>query len=183
MSDINNPVTYGRYTIRAMKVSSGWQARAFRNMNIASQIENANTRDAAILMVKAHLDDASAVERATRGPDGYPTSTTVRAALDQIQMTDGQLNMLNAHLDAPNHTLTATQLSQAAPYRDYQAANIQYGLLGRLLAEEMGWHPDKRNDGTPVWTTALATDANADEAGEGQFRWQLRPQIVHALRP
>ena len=52
--------------------------------------------------------------------------------------------MLEAHLDAPEQILTATQLAQAAGYDDYVVANAQYGTLGRALAEKLEWEPGQR---------------------------------------
>lgn len=186
-SNKQDTINYGRYSIKTIQAGGGWQARAFRGMKSAGPVQAADTRDAATLAVKAYLDETGASERASRGADGYPASATIRDAIDRIRMTDGQRNMLNAHLDAPDHVLTATQLSQAAPYRDYHAANMHYGLLGRMLAEEMDWEPRKRKDGTPVWTYALANDAD-DESNsavgqsEGEFRWRLRSEVAEALR-
>lgn len=185
MASPTTSVNYGRFTIKVMKAHDAWQARAFRGDQVASDISGGETAEAAILAVKAALDEAAARERASRGADGYPAAATVRAALARIQISDGQWSMLKAHSAAPDQILTATELAQAAGYKDYQAANLQYGLLGYALAEEMAWTPDAREDGTPVWTYALATDADEDRhqssQGEGGFRWRLRPQVIEAL--
>ncbi len=95
--------------------------------------------------------------------------------------------MLDAHLDAPNHILTATQLSAAAGKDGHEYANLQYGLLARALAEEMDYTPaERRADGSTIWTFALATgidpDLAADAEATPEWRWKLRHEIVEALR-
>jgi hypothetical protein len=176
----NDPITHGPYTIKTVKTGETWQARAFRGDHIASGIHRGSSREEALLAVKAELDAASAAERAARGPDGYPTVDAVEGGLSRIwrHTTPAQQQMLAAHLGAPGCILTATQLAAAAGYADYGLANLHYGKLGRMLAEEMDWHP-----GTEMWTFALATDANAAPGAEmatGEWKWQLRPEVVEA---
>ena len=179
-------VIHRRHSIKTMKSGDGWQARAFRGMAAIGETVTAPTRDSAVLVVKRQLDEAAAKQRTMRGADGFPTVDEVRAALPHLKCNKAQDAMLAAHIHAPDHVLTATQLAQAAGYDDYVVANAQYGLLGRALAEELDWEPQKRKDGNPIWTLALATDADgkARETGEeiaGHWRWKLRPEIVAAL--
>lgn len=179
--------TYGRYLIKAIKSGPDWQARAFQGMQIASGVEFADTRDAAIAAVKGTLDAARAEEQEVRRRTGYPSVAAVAAALRAIRITPGQEKMLDSHLAAPDRIFTATQLADAAGYENYQAANMQYGLLGRKLAEELEWEPAERDGDAPVWTFALATDADdeARVASSGgrwtaEWRWRLRPELVEA---
>ena len=92
-----------------------------------------------------------------------------------------QRDMLEAHFRAPNYTLTATQLAQAAGYSDYSTANLQYGLLGKTLAARLSFQPEKRNDGSRIWTTVIAT-GNPDLPEDTHFQWIMRPQLVEALK-
>jgi hypothetical protein len=136
--------------------------------------------------VISYLDQEAALENNTRSKTGVPSPAAYRAAFDAIgPLQRYEDDMLTAHLAAPGYVLTATELAAAAGYDNYQGANRWYGELARKIAEELEWSPAKRPDGTPMWTTALATDAN--EAGDehelesGHFRWRLRPEVVEAL--
>jgi len=95
-------------------------------------------------------------------------------------ITDGQHKMLAAHYAASGHKLTATELAEAAEYPSYSAANLQYGLLGRTLGSWMSLKPEKRLDGSPVWTTILAL-GSPDSPDDGQFEWVMRPELARAL--
>ena len=179
-------VTHRRHSIKTMKSGDNWQAKAFRGKTAIGEIVTAPTEESAILMVTRQLDEAAARQRAKRGADGFPTVDEVRAALPHLKFNRAQGAMLAAHVKAPDHVLTATQLAQDAGYDDYVVANSQYGQLGRALAEELDWEPPMRRDGNPIWTLTLATDADgsAREEGEdvsGHWRWRLRPEIVSAL--
>lgn len=186
MPNKSQEVIHRRHSIKTMKSGDGWQARAFRGMAAIGEVVTASTRESAILVVKGQLDEGAGKQRALRGADGFPTVEEVRAALPHLKCNKAQDAMLDAHLHALDHILTATQLAQAAGYDDYVVANAQYGLLGRALAEELDWEPQRRKDGNPIWTLALATDADgkAREEGEdvtGHWRWKLRPEIAAAL--
>lgn len=179
-------VDYRRHSIKTMKSGDAWQAKAFRGTVAIGEAVTAPTRDSAILVVKRQLDEAAAKLLAMRGTDGFPTVEEVCAALPHLKYNKAQDAMLAAHLQAPDHVLTATQLAQAAGYDDYVVANAQYGQLGRALAEELDWEPQEKTAGKTVWTFTLATDADgqAREEGEeiaGHWRWKLRPEIAAAL--
>ena len=105
--------------------------------------------------------------------------------------------MLKAHLEAPDHCITATELAAAAGYANWSAANLQYGLLGQAVAQDLNFNPRRRGDGTTIWTTTLADAAghlsdDLDPASlhrtmerredDAHFEWTMRPQVVEALR-
>lgn len=190
MPTSSEPVSYRRCLIKTIQRGAGWQARPFRNAGAVGPVEHGATRDEAISAVKASLDSALLEELSRRTPDGYPTADWVLDAFEQIKVSKQQALMLAAHLAAEDHTLTATQLAQAADYKSYEAANSQYGRLGRCLAEEMEWEPAPSADGKPTWTFALATGCYGDTEGvpkDGEhesphWRWCMRPQLVEVLR-
>ena len=111
-------------------------------------------------------------------------------------MPDSYHAMLRAHLRAPDHLISATRLAEAAGYAGYEGANLHYGKLGYAIADEIGFAPPKRADGTEIWTCAIARDPSLDtefpdtsfldaimrNADAAHFEWQLRPQVVAALR-
>jgi hypothetical protein len=180
----------GRYVIKSMQqTSGGWAARAFRGQKTIVDVRGEETQQAAITAVKLKLDAIRSRRRGLRGSDGYPNSDEVREALEAMSpaITKPQWDMLDAHLAAHDHILTATEIALAGGYANYGAANIQYGQLGRTLAEELEWEPPIV-DGVRTWTSALATgtgqdgSAGPDPSAKGHWRWKLRKEIVEALQ-
>jgi len=95
-------------------------------------------------------------------------------------LSDGHFAMLKAHCRAPNQSLTATELAGAAGYANYSAVNLQYGLVGKLLWEELPTKLPIGSDGNPIYTFALAE--SGDRTGpEAQWVWRMRPELVAAL--
>jgi hypothetical protein len=93
------------------------------------------------------------------------------------------LVMLRAQYRAPSHTITATQLAQAAGYKNYNAANLHYGTMGRLIALQLSFSPDKRKDGTERWWKALSYEADGDDdTADAHFKFVMRPELVSALQ-
>jgi hypothetical protein len=89
--------------------------------------------------------------------------------------------MLKALFSAPNRTLTATQLAAAAGYTSYASANEKFGKLARMVAEDLGFVPDQRPDGSPIWTLTLASaDPNWRE-DDREWRWAMRQQVADCL--
>lgn len=94
------------------------------------------------------------------------------------------LVMLQAQCRSPASTITATQLAAAAKYANYNAANLQYGLLAMQVAAALGYTPvEKHADGSPCWWTTLSY-SNEHKAEEitGHFQFIMRPELVTALR-
>lgn len=76
--------------------------------------------------------------------------------------------------------ITATELARAAGYAHYSAVNLQYGLVGKMLWEELPTQLDTGPGGEPIYTSALA--APGDRAGpEAHWVWRMRPEVVGAL--
>lgn len=77
---------------------------------------------------------------------------------------------------------------RAAGKGSFEYANLQYGRLGRELADEMEFTPAESSAATnqPIWTFTLATGTrDATEAQPSdeyvEWRWKLRPEVVEAL--
>ncbi len=96
-------------------------------------------------------------------------------------ITDRYRAMLKAHYQADEHTLTATELASAAGYDNYSAANLHYGMLGKLLGAHLPIEPEKRDDETPIWTTILA-EGDPERTEEEHYRWIMRAELVQALK-
>ena len=96
-------------------------------------------------------------------------------------LSDGHRAMLRAHYRAPSRCLTATQLADAAPYENYSAANLQYGMVGRMLWEELPTKLPIGTDGQPIYTFAIAEEGDRNRT-EDQWVWRMRAEIAEALK-
>jgi len=183
--------THRRHTIIATRSGDVWRARSFRGKTPTSTVCVAAGELDAVDLVRAELDEGSAREVAARGANGFPTSGHFLEAFEIVRcdISQNQLAMLYAHADAPDQTMTATQLAAAAGKPGYEFANLQYGKLARLICEEMDFTPPQRRaDGAPIWTFGLAVGAddreelsNTDPEMSGEWRWRLRPEVSQAL--
>lgn len=122
-----------------------------------------------------------------------PFSATPIATVDQfksalLSMRDADLpgsylTMLRAQCRSVDATITSTKLSQAADFKNFNAANLHYGTLGRGIAEHLGYNPPQRADGSRMWWTTLSyTAEEVSEAETGHFQFIMRPELVAALR-
>lgn len=108
-------------------------------------------------------------------PRSLPTMESYVKAFTHIRekLSDGQIAMLRAHLQAPAFSLTARQLADAAGYPSFRSANLQYGIVGSLLRKEL------RYDGPGQRSSVLASFS---KKGDEEWLWTLHPPVVAALR-
>ena len=68
-----------------------------------------------------------------------PSVSDYVAAFRAIEprITAKQRQMLVAHHAAPARVISARRLAQDVGFEDYQAVNLQYGLLAREIAREL----------------------------------------------
>jgi len=91
-------------------------------------------------------------------------------------------DMLVAQYQAEDHVITATQLSEAAGYANYNAANLQYGTLAKHVAGHLGYLPPKRTNGERMWWFTLSDgNKNIEEADDNHFQFIMRHGLVKAL--
>lgn len=193
MPSLTQDEEWGRFTIRSAKFDAQFRAVALLDGKGASETIAAQTREAAVALVKSQVQEQRSREREAWDTDGIPPPASYRQAFEKLgPLPDGHRKMLEAHYSAPNHNITATRLAEAAGYANWNAANLQYGTLAFQVAEELGFEPPKRQDGTEIWTMTIATgrlDLNDDMLSESMkrplehqhFEWTLRPQVVEAL--
>lgn len=188
---------YGRYEIKSGPLGATWGANAFRRKLLVAKAVGAS-REAAVASLKDNLDSLAQGERAGRDGEGAPSAPVYEAAFAHLipDMPESYVAMLRAHLAAPDHLISATRLAQAAGYAGYEGANLHYGKLGQRVAEEIGFDPPRRQDNTEIWTCAIARDpaletdypdtsmleALTRSFDDLHFEWQMRPQVVTALR-
>jgi 5-methylcytosine-specific restriction protein A len=112
-------------------------------------------------------------------PDDTPQTKKVKytteayiAAFRKLNIAPHYFKMLQAHYYSPDRTMTATQMAKAMGYINFNAANLHYGKLGKLVGETMGW--------VPVPDTTLYVLAEFEKLGH-EWHWIMRPQVAHAL--
>jgi len=121
--------------------------------------------------------------------DTGPIATTeeftaaLLATRDWIGISSTQLQMLQAQCRAPEATITAAQLATQLSFKNFAAARLQYGTLARAIAEKLGYAPPQKGKGPVRWWFALSIAYDGeDDAGDGEFKWIMRPELVAALR-
>lgn len=172
--------TYKNFSLVAAFHKGTFRGRAYKNGETQFEVEGSDLEDV-IATLRSKADDilTALSRRREKQPISSPEYVAAMRTILK-NLSDGQLAMLKAHYYAPNRTLTATQLAEAAGYQNFSAANLQYGLLGRWLAEELLCVLPARDDGTPIYTFALATSPEAGQS-EHEWQWALRPEVAAAI--
>lgn len=93
-----------------------------------------------------------------------------------------QLQMLQAQCRAHESTISPSRLAQDLTFKTAAAARLQYGALGRAIADKLGYAPPQKGRGTPCWWFTLSTLREAPDLRDDQFEWIMRPELVTALR-
>ncbi|NKE47823.1 hypothetical protein HB662_23810 [Roseomonas frigidaquae] len=163
-----------------MMVAKGARAQPFHGQK-ALPPSSAATVAEAIRVVREALDARDAASLADRR-DSIPTGQEIAAAFaaHRDKVTPAHRRMLQALRQAPAG-LTATQLAAAAGFAGHEAANLRFGQLGRIVAEDVGYVPPLRaSDQKPVWSWTLA-DGEAGDTRGSQYCWTLRGEVAEAL--
>jgi hypothetical protein len=172
---------YRNFSLVAALRNGKFRGRAFKAHEPQFDVEGSSVQDALDLL-RRQVDEV--LEDLVRQRELEPvTNPEYLAAFNSIRdrLSDGQRAMLKAHYNAPDRTLTATELATAAGYESYSAANLQYGFVGKWLHEELLCPLPKRDDGTKIYTFALATGLD-DGKVEVEWRWVLKPEVATALQ-
>ncbi|HQU44294.1 MAG: HNH endonuclease [Planctomycetia bacterium 21-64-5] len=106
-----------------------------------------------------------------RVDDGRSADQYIAAFGKIANVTDNQIQMLRLHYHAPARTTTASQMARAIGYGHYSVANAQYGRLGRVVGNALGYNPKQ------VQLATLVTF----EKRHGEWHWLMRPQVAEAL--
>jgi hypothetical protein len=109
-------------------------------------------------------------------PAPLPSVADYKAALSAVQMSDGQRDMLRAHYLAPNHTITSTELADAAGYKGWQGANLQYGLLGKKLRDILNYFDNYGQE-----SYVIAQFYEPGSRGNTDWLWGMHPNVIEAL--
>ena len=94
-----------------------------------------------------------------------------------------QLQMLQLQCRSPDCTISASEMTDRLKFRNIAAARLRYGTFARAVADRLGYAPPKRGKGSPCWWFTLSTARGAaDDEGDGNLQWTMRPELVAALR-
>ena len=102
------------------------------------------------------------------------------SALKTISITDKQKLMLKAHFEAPNRSISYTQLAEAAGYEDYAVANRQYGQLGKDIGQEVGFQfaDSESRPGEKFYSSAIGMP---NSYTTGDFQLVMHHELAKAI--
>lgn len=109
-----------------------------------------------------------------------PSPGEYARGLDAItpRMSGLQRRMLIAQYYAPYRSVTVKQLAQLANVSGgWRSVNLQYGRLGRMFCEEIGFTLDNWPGGSPDWWSIWSLGYRASEG----FVWEMLPQVAEVL--
>jgi uncharacterized protein YPO0396 len=174
MKDKRQTIDYRRYQLVACGTENDAKCWAWRDGNAIFKA-SANSMDAAIQAIKIQIDqdigelDTESKRMAVAFEDIFPS------------LSAAQVAMLQANYRAPERTITADELAKVAGFKNHNAANLQYGLVGKAIHELTRCELQKDGNGAVLMTSAIAI--GLDKASEdGQFRWKLRDDVASALK-
>jgi len=174
---------YRKHRILAAYKDGKLHGRTWKNKDlIFDEVLELDDVISAIALLKQNIDDSFSERRKKRGkasPKAQEYIDAFRANLGDIH--EGQLKMLQAHYKAPNRMLTATQLADAAGYKKFNSANLQYGLLGEMLNEELCMELPQHENGAAIQTFVLATGTEEATSIDEQWLWIMRPEVAEAI--
>jgi hypothetical protein len=102
-------------------------------------------------------------------------------ALEEISISEKQKLMLEAHYKAINKSITYTDLASSAGYDDFTVANSQYGKLGRLIGEAVGFefvNLDKDGD-RKFYSSSIGMP---NSYTEGDFQLVMHHELAKAIK-
>lgn len=172
---------HGRYVIRTMVSGGKVRARAFLGREAVADAEGICVDDA-LRAMRAALDERDTRRRAARR-DGIPTTEEFADAFSPRPEPEDRRAPLA-------HAGRTPRRAGADANRDRDRRRRRVCLLhGRELAtrdagvaDDLGHQPNRRADGSPIWTMTLATGADPGRGeDDGRWRWRMRPQVAECL--
>jgi hypothetical protein len=116
----------------------------------------------------------------SEGPEDQPpvpSPARYAKALSELQsrLSQAQRALLVAHFRAPDRTATARQLAAAAGLSNWRAVNSQYGRLGTMLREALGYAEGGQK------SYIIASFVRPGVAGNAEWLWVMHPELASAL--
>lgn len=107
-------------------------------------------------------------------PQLTPTSIAYAKGFAAIApLHENHLAMLRLHYRAPNRIRTATQLAEGVSYENFNAVNLQYGLLAARLGEAMEF--------ADADLSLLVEFTEPHTQNNEHWTLQMRPEVAAAL--
>ena len=168
---------HGKYRLVADRLGNACAVCAYLGGRMLHE-GRARSIEEAVAEARGWLDEHERELRAQRR-SGRPTVEEYRRALTLVPFGAEHEAMLRAHARAKRRTVTAEELAAAGGYADGEAASRDYGRLGRLIAEFIGFTPPApEQSGQPLWTAAIAAPRRRED---GSWSWVMFPEVVEAL--
>lgn len=108
-------------------------------------------------------------------PEFVPSVADYVAAFKQIEtkMTENQRKMLVNHYASSGHVTTSRNLAHSVGFKDYSAANVQYGRLATMLSDTFGF----------AWRGVSILELFVPPGAATNTEWLLvlRENVAHAL--
>jgi hypothetical protein len=107
-----------------------------------------------------------------------PSVADYAAAFQAIEgrITPKQRELLLLHHRAQARVTSATRLAEAVGFENYNAVNLQYGLLARQVADQLGIDLNES-----VVAGVLVDFVDPGFAANEHYLWVLRPNVAQAL--
>jgi len=112
--------------------------------------------------------------------DNYETSLTQEDfinALNEIQLTENEFNLLGVLYKNKNQSLTGGELQEYFDAKSTGATNLTFARIAEKIANYTGVFPVKRDTGKFRWWSLLAI---GEKLGT-HYAWQLKPEFAAAL--
>lgn len=108
-----------------------------------------------------------------------PGTADYKRALSEVRPTDKEMRILRFHAAQAKRSvcmrlIAERVLSSVQP----TSANLAYGQLAHRLSDALAFEPDYREDGTPIWMSAVAEGWQPDD---GEFEWVMVLSLASAL--
>lgn len=100
------------------------------------------------------------------------TEQFLEALSAEFVLSDNNRELLIAVYGLPNHCVTHVELAHVRQYADSKSAELQFGLVGRRIAEKLSVEPEGE-----AWWQVIATGAIEDRG----FVWTLRKELIDAM--
>lgn len=108
-----------------------------------------------------------------------PSTAEYIAGLTVIQprVSETQLRLLQEQYRAPQRTVTATQLAELTGI-SRPVVNSQYGRLGHLFCDAIGFDPSKYIENKYWWWSVWSIGYETSDQG---YLWEMHPEVAEAL--
>lgn len=182
---------YGRYQIKSGYIAGVFTARAFPKPPTKARglIAEARgeTEDAAIAALHSALDARETQRNEDRRPDPHtgtavPTSEEYVEALNCVNLTNPQRDMMMALSLAEAEGLTAVRVAVAGGYKSTSSANKALSSAGLMISGYLTSDTDPTTISTSSNGSALIGYRSASAHDKKPGNWIMHPELCAAMR-